>query len=364
MARFSHLRDLIELAKEPSSDRRRELLRGVTDIFLEQPAVYSDVEREHFSGIMGDVARTLETQVRVELSRRLATIAEAPRELVNQLANDEIDVASPVIEHSPVLDENDLLAIIYKQGNEHRNIVAARPDVNERISDALVDHGDDHVVHTLVSNELAQIGRVTIEKVADRAARNEMLQAPLLNRRELPPDIMHEMFWTVSTKLKTMILEKSSNLNPEFVDQMLQQAERKIMKSTVRPEVDRSRAQQFIDRKAELRELSETLLVDLVRANRIDELMCGFSRMAKIDMETTERIFDDKSGEALAIACKATRFDRSTFSTLALLASPKTKRPLSETRELLDLYDMIAYDVAQRAMRFWRVRKDAGSSAA
>ncbi|MEQ9519062.1 MAG: DUF2336 domain-containing protein [Parvibaculum sp.] len=364
MTSFTHVRDLIELAKEPSSERRRELLRGVTDIFLETPAEYTDAEREHFSGIMGDVARSLETQVRVELARRLATVAEAPRELVNQLAHDEIDVAGPLIAQSLALDENDLLAIIYKQGNEHRNIVAARPDVNERISDALVDHGDDDVVHTLVNNESAQIGRKTFEKVADRASRNDLLQGPLLNRRELPADIMHEMFWSVSTKLKSIILEKSADLNPEFVDQMLQQAERKIMKTATKQPVDRSSAQMFIDRKVELRELSETLLVELVRANRIDELFCGFSRIAKIDMETTERIFADKTGEALAIACKAIRFDRSTFSTLTLLASPKTRRPLSETRELLDLYDTIAYDMAQRAMRFWRVRKEAASTAA
>ena len=32
----SKLQDLIELAREPSSERRRELLREITDLFLAQ----------------------------------------------------------------------------------------------------------------------------------------------------------------------------------------------------------------------------------------------------------------------------------------------------------------------------------------
>ncbi len=364
MTELTHLRDLIDLAKEPSSERRRELLRNVTDLFLEDPEVYSGQETEHFSNIMGTVARSLEASVRADLSRRLATVAEAPRDLVAQLANDEISVAAPILESSLALTEDDLLEIISQCSNAHRSVVAGRPDVNETISEALVDHGDDTVVNVLINNAQAQIGETTIQKVVRRAASNETLQTSLVDRHDLPPDVLHDMFWVVSTKLRSRILERSAELDPEIVDRVLAQTERKIMKDANRRTEERSRAQQFIDRKAELRELSETLLVNLVRANRLDELICGFARLAKIDEETAERILKDPSGEGLAIACKATRLDRSTFSTLAVIGVRGKKRSVQEARELFDVYDQIPQDMAQRAMRFWRVRRETQSAAA
>jgi len=364
MTDLTHLRDLIDLAKEPSSERRRELLRGVTDLFLEDPGAYTNLEAEHFSDIMGTIARSLETNVRADLSMRLASVAEAPRDLVTQLANDEISVAAPILENSLALSEEDLLDIIRQCSNAHRTAVAGRADVNETISDALVDHGDDEVVKALIQNESAQIGQNTIHKVVNRAAKSEQLQAPLVDRQDLPPDILHDIFWVVSTKLRTRILERSANLDPEIVDRVLAQTERRVMKDANRRTDERSRAQQFIDRKVELRELSETLLVNLIRANRVPELICGFARIAKIDEDTAERILRDPSGEGLAIACKATRLDRQTFSTLALLGAQKMKRSVKATRDLLDIYDQIPQDMAQRAMRFWRVRRDAESVAA
>lgn len=365
MSSFTHLRDLIDLAQEPSSDRRRELLRNVTDLFLENPADYTPMEREHFSEILGGVARTMATEVREELARRLASIAEAPRDLVIQLAHDEeVCVATPILETSTVLSQEDLLEIVERCGNGHRAVVATRADIDERLSEALVDHGDDQVVSALISNNQACIAPATIEKVAVRATSSEILQAPLIGRDDLPADVMHEMYWAVSGKLRTCILERSAELDPEIVDKVLVQMERKLLKDNRVHEKKRSQAQEFIDRKAATRELSETLLVDLVRTDKLEELACGFAHLVKIDAATARRILHDPGGEALAIACKATRFDKSTFSTLALLAQPDKKRGLNATRELLDLYEQIPQDVALRTMRFWRVRSQGTKMAA
>ena len=365
MSSFTHLRDLIDLAKEPSSERRRDLLRSVTSLFLERPADYTEEERQHFSEILGTVARSMETEVRMELARRLATIAEAPRELVIQLAHDdEVSVAAPILENSAALTQEDLLDIIERCGNAHRAVVATRPDVDETISDALVDHGNDEVVGVLMGNKAACISPKTIEKVAVRATGNEDLQAPLISREDLPADVMHEMYWAVSEKLRARILERSAELDPEVVDKVLVQMERKVLKGSKSNERERSQAEEFIDRKIATRELSEALLVELVRTNRLEELACGFAHLVKVDAATAERILHDPSGEALAIACKAMRFDRSTFSTLALLAPSEKRRGLESTRELLDLYEQMPPDVALRAMRFWRVRCQSTQAAA
>ena len=63
---------LLDLAKEGSSEKRRELLRQITDVFLADPPERSDRESMLFDEIVGAVAADLETQVRIELARKVA----------------------------------------------------------------------------------------------------------------------------------------------------------------------------------------------------------------------------------------------------------------------------------------------------
>jgi uncharacterized protein (DUF2336 family) len=66
----SRLHDLIALADEPSSSRRRELLRGVTDLFFTAEN-HGDVEMGLFDDVMGQLAGEMEEAVRIELAERL-----------------------------------------------------------------------------------------------------------------------------------------------------------------------------------------------------------------------------------------------------------------------------------------------------
>ena len=57
MAReFRHLQNLLDLAREPSSEKRRQLLRQVTDLFLDAPEELSASEIGHFSDVIGRIA--------------------------------------------------------------------------------------------------------------------------------------------------------------------------------------------------------------------------------------------------------------------------------------------------------------------
>lgn len=364
MATYDRLQQLVDLAQEPSSEKRRDLLREVTDIFLEQPDDYSDGEREHFSIIMGRVARDVERQVRQDLAARLADVPSAPKDVIVQLANDEIEVARPILEGSAALGEEELIAIVKQRGAEHQRAVAARASVSEKVSDVLVDRGDSETLRTLVGNSGAEISRNTMEKVIVRAEGDEDLHAPLLERGDLPPDLMHHMFWFVSSTLREGILKATSDIDPDVVDQLLAESEEKFKAQSDARKAAKTEAQQFIDDKEKQLELNEALLVQLLREKRIPELTCGFARLADLDEATARRVLFDKSGEGLAVACKASRFDRSTFSTFILLASPDGSQSIEQTYELLDLYDRVPVEIAQRTMRFWRVRRGAADNAA
>jgi len=363
MAEFTRLQQLISLAKEPSSDKRRELLRTITDIFVEDPQGFSEQERGHLADIITHVASEMEARVRSELAYRLAEVVDTPRSVLSQLANDDIEVARPILEKSRSLDEKDLVSIIRTRGREHHEVIAARDDVTWAVSDALVNHGDDEVVEKLVKNEAARISEDTMKRVVERAEQNENLHEPVLSRSDLPPELMHDMFWFVSSTLRERILSNATNLDPDMVDTLLEQSEDRILIEMGSQPCEKTRAQAFIDKMEEKRELNEALLVKLCREQRWPELVCALARLANIDEKTSKRVLFDQSGEGLAIACKATRLDRSTFSTLVLLRDAGGQRSVGDTYKLLALYDDVPVDVAQRTMRFWRVRAQEGEAA-
>ena len=128
-------------------------------------------------------------------------------------------------------------------------------------------------------------------------------------------------------------------------------------------EADR-RARVFVSEMARKRELNEGLLVQLMRGGQTAEFVHAFARLGDIDVKTAQRIVQTRNTEGIAIVCRSARFDRATFSALALLIDASPMRSSGATQELLGLYDQVTPEAAQRVMRFWKVRREASSAAA
>lgn len=356
--RRSRLEQLLNLAGETSSDRRRELLNEITDVFLTEPESYSDQEARYFGEIMGEVAYALEQEVRVELARKLASEAAAPADLIRQLASDEISVAQPVLEQSPVLDEDDLIEIAKKNGQDHMAAMTQRDDIGEKLSEVLVEEGDDRVVQGLVENKNAQIGQETMGKVVKRAEGSALLHKPLIDRPDLPAEMMREMLSFVSNELTQTILEQSNHVNAERLKSIVEEVGESIQNKSNMDAKVRSKPEFLIDQLERNGELNEHKLCELAKQKMIPEFICGLARIADVDMNTARRILQDRSGEGLAIIAKACNFEQSTYSSLINNVWPEGERTIEQSCRLIALYDQVKLETAQRVMRFWRLRRN------
>ena len=131
----SRLHDLITLANEPSSEKRRELLRGVTDMFFTGDG-HSAVEMELFDDVLSQLAGDMEEAVKAELAQRLGEAPTAPRGLSRALASDSFAVAEPILRGSHALTDEDLLHVARTQGQDHLRAISQRPSVSSAVSDA------------------------------------------------------------------------------------------------------------------------------------------------------------------------------------------------------------------------------------
>ncbi len=179
----------LKLARDRSQEVRAGLASKVQRLLPGMAPGAQDAARARTMQTLEVLAKDTATQIRAVVAETLKDVPDAPPDLVRQLARDaELAVASPVLQFSPLLSDEDLLEIIRGDHAEGAlTAVAKRSNVAASISDALVESDDTAAVATLLANKSAQIREETLDLVVDRAPTRESWHGPLVDRPTLTP---------------------------------------------------------------------------------------------------------------------------------------------------------------------------------
>lgn len=122
---FAGLEGLIDLDPRGGVDMRPTLLRVLTDLYLQKPAHTPDDQR-YYTELALRLIEATDLGARASLATRLAPYPAAPHEVILRLARDEIEIAEPILKHSPCLTAADLATIAEHCGPAHAAAIAAR----------------------------------------------------------------------------------------------------------------------------------------------------------------------------------------------------------------------------------------------
>ncbi len=359
------LHALIELAREPSSERRRELLREVTDLFLAQPPGQLDAGQSAlFDEVMQRIAGDMEEEVRAELSRRLAPASAGLPRLLADLGGDDIAVAEPVLRQAPGLRDEDLLSLARTRGQEHLKAISQREVVPEAVSEAIVQRGDDTTLGVLLRNDGAALSRAASEAAVDRAHTSPALHAAVVERKGLPADLLNEMYFIVEARLRAQIMARNAALDPRQLEAALAAGRKRLEARDGAVPPDLAEAEAHVDALLAKGELTPKILVRFLREGARTRFTAALARMADIDFATAHRILEGRRVDALAIACKAAGFDRALFLTFVVLMLEAGENALGRAQEYGDIYTQLSSEAASRAIRFWRLRRHTADVAA
>jgi len=359
----SPLIDLIELAKEPSSSRRRELLRQVTGIFMAHPEEIGETEMALYDTVMSQLSNDMEQMVRAEIANTIASARVAPMGLLRRLASDNIEVAEPILTRSRALSENDLMHIVSTQGQEHLRAVSKREEVPESVSGVIVRRGDDTTLHTLLSNDGARLSRAANEEVIQRAQVNPALHEVVVNRQDMPADLMNDMYFVVESRLRERIIAENDKLDPAMIEQALSRGRDKVAVAYGSFPEDYARITTEVEALRKNARLTPTLLAKYMRDPNPTYFLCALAQMADIDFLTAKRLVEKKEIDALAIACKAADLDKALFLTYAMIMLSDQENAMGKASEYARLYTDLPRDTALRTIRFWRMRRAEGHAA-
>jgi hypothetical protein len=122
---FASLEGLLDHGQRDGFDIRPTLLRVLTDLYLQKPTHPLDDER-YYTELALRLINSTDVPARAAVAERLASYPAAPRAVVLRLARDVIDVAGPILRHSPCLTPADLEVIMMECGSSHTAIIATR----------------------------------------------------------------------------------------------------------------------------------------------------------------------------------------------------------------------------------------------
>jgi uncharacterized protein (DUF2336 family) len=354
----SRLPDLIALAEEGSSEKRRALLRELTEHFFGSPA-RTETEDALYGSVLAKLADDMETAVRAELSARFATTPDAPHALIRRLANDEAAVAGAVLAHSPVLTDEDLLGVVRKHGQDHLRAVSARPSVSEAISEVIVERGDDETLGTLLRNDGARLSRKASETAVERAKTNPALHDATVSRAGLPADLLNDMYFVVEARLRNQILEQNARMDPALLDAALAAGRARVATGDGALPADYSECLAYVEELKAAGQLTPQMLARFLRSGGRTSFLIALAQLSDIDFHTARQIVDRRELDALAVVCKAADLDRALFLTYAVVLLNDDGDAMAKAHSYARMYAELSREAALRTLRFWRMRRGA-----
>jgi hypothetical protein len=132
-AAFAGPEDRPDLDGANDIDMPTMLLRMLTDLYLQRPT-HTPEDEHYYTELALRLIDAAAVSERAAVAERLATYPCAPPAVVRRLARDAIEVAAPVLAHSPCLTAADLEAIAAACGEAHARAIAARSPVARNIA--------------------------------------------------------------------------------------------------------------------------------------------------------------------------------------------------------------------------------------
>lgn len=357
----SRLPDLILLAQETSSEKRRTLLRELTDHFF-GTVPRSANEDLLYDAVLSDLTAEMEVAVRAELSARFASAHDAPRGLIRHLAHDEAEVAAPVLQSSPMLTDEDLLGLAQSKSQDHLRAISLRASVPEAISDVIVARGDDHTLNTLLKNDGAILSREASETAVERAKSNPDLHVATVERKALPPDLLNDMYFVVEARLRQQILEQNAAMDPTLLENALAAGRARIATEDGSLPADYTEALAYVNEMKAAGQFTPTMLAKFLRSGSQTAFLIALSQLAEVDFHTASQIVERKELDALAVICKGAELDRALFLTFAVVIIGGGENAMGKAHTYAKLYSDLERDAALRTLRFWRMRRTSAAA--
>jgi uncharacterized protein (DUF2336 family) len=364
VAAVSMQQDLTKIASERSPEKRLELLHKVTDLYFEGFGNHSASESFLFNDIMEKIVELFSQDLKRKVSASLAVLPDFPTNIVKNFAQDEdIEVARPVLRNALSLTDDDLVLLAERGSQAHLNAIAGRSIVPEKVTDVLIDRGDRNVVHTVTANHGARFSNRGLDRLVDKATDDVDLRELLVERPDLSPRAVDKLLPLVSESLLMKLAERGYDLKGAVPPDMIQALRQRFTAALKTRKEDIRQVSAIIEsiRKgtATLDE-STRLIAESGRLLDVATILASFTRL---EPDHVFNLIYRGQLQTVLILSRSLELSWATVDAMLAVRAAKQRVHYFTDPAVKRDYEAVDLAIAQRAIRFLRVRQVASAQA-
>lgn len=193
------VRQFLQWVRQAPAGERAEATSALARAYL-----YSDLSPDDLAAAEGAMIMLLDDPsplVRRTLAEVFASAQKAPKIVVHALANDQADVALPILARSPLLLEDDLVDIVATGHADVQIAIAGRTPLPRALAAAIAEVGTAEACLTLLENLDADIAPFSLARLVDRFGHLAPIRENLLARDDLPMSMRQSLLSKLSRTL-------------------------------------------------------------------------------------------------------------------------------------------------------------------
>lgn len=288
--------DVDRLLSDPSAETRRITATKIARDFGSD--VLSDSEQKVAQEIIGLLVRDVEARVRQALAEGLKHNPNIPPTVAMSLARDVEDVATPILRNAFAFSDDDLVEIVKMANPQKLAAIAERDRVSARVSDALIDHGDENAVARLIANDGAEIAPDSLHRVLDKYGESARVHAAMIDRSKLPLAIAERLVAMVSNQLRTRLVTRHE-LKPETATELMFEARERATMALLSPDADTQEVHRLVDQLYRFKRLTPTMVLRALCTGDVVFFQSAVTRLAGIPEDNVRILVGDTGGIGL-----------------------------------------------------------------
>ena len=347
--------ELKELARSRSpADRERLMLAIVELCGRADDAVRAPAIQALLGSIFTDLVEGAESDIRRILAEKLAVADWPPPALVKLLAQDEIEIARPIIAKSPMLKDDDLIGLVLEGAVEHRIEVANRPLIGPAVVDSILDNGEPVVMVALAGNDTADVSPEAMMRMVETSRQIAGMRSPLARHPRLRQEMAERLYAWVGPSLRAAIVSRF-RIDVEVLDRAPAAAVKGASDGSMRESAPVAAEQEDMERRliaklhaADL--LRPSYLLRVLREGRLSLFEAALAALGELPLEAVHRAARAEQPDMLALACAAVGLDRGAFSTLlGLVRELNNGQPGGDPARARRVFDAFGADQKDKA---------------
>jgi uncharacterized protein (DUF2336 family) len=339
-----------------SSSRGIAILTSVTDLFINGAPRFSEAQIDVFDDVMARLMVRIEAKARAKLAQRLASVANAPRNVIRLLASDDdIEVARPVLTRSERLSDRTLVATANSKSQQHLYAITQRDALSEVVTDILVKRGDRDVVHAVVKNRGARFSDAGFSVLVTRSDGDDALASEVGMRGDIP----RPHFLMLLEKASSAVRARLAAENPQAsatIDGVMAEVVGGIRDEIRNSSPAFAAAEAAVARQNRIRRIGEAEIYQYARERKFEETAIALSLLCDTPIDVVERALLDPGAEIVLILAKVAGLSSTTTKAVLLLRAADRGMSTEDLESALMSFNRLQPETARRVLGFFRTR--------